>query len=74
MGTVNIRKLKSKLTELGMNVSDLGKAIGYDKSTIYRRFQNNGASMSVDDANKIIRALELTKDEAIAIFFSQFVA
>lgn len=74
MGTVNIRKLKSKLTELGMNVTELGKSIGYDKSTIYRRIQNNGAGMSVDDANKIIKALKLTQDEAIAIFFSQYVA
>lgn len=74
MGTVNISKLKAKLVELGMNVTDLGTAIGYDKSTIYRRLQNNGAGMSIDDANKIIKALKLTRDDAIAIFFGQLVA
>ena len=74
MGTVNISKLKGKLTELDMNVSALGEKMGYDKSAIYRRFQNGGAAMSIADANQIIKILGLTRDEAIAIFFSSFVA
>ena len=73
MGTVNIRKLKAKLTELGLNVEALGKMIGYDRSSIYRRFADNGAAMTIDDANKIIKALRLTADEAVAIFFGQLV-
>lgn len=74
MGSVNISKLKGKLTELNMNVSALGEKMGYDKSSIYRRFQDGGATMSVADANQIIRILGLTRDEAIAIFFSSVVA
>lgn len=73
MGTVNVRKLKAKLTELGLNVVDLGKLIGYDKSAIYRRLADNGKAMTIDDANLIIKALKLTADEAIAIFFGQLV-
>ena len=73
MGTVNIRKLKAKLTELGLNVEELGKMIGYDRSAIYRRMANDGAALTVDDANKIIKALKLTASEAIAIFFAQLV-
>lgn len=73
MGTVNVRKLKAKLTELGLNVADLGKLIGYNKSAIYRRLEDNGKAMTVDDANLIIKALKLTADEAIAIFFGQLV-
>lgn len=74
MGIVNISKLKGKLTEMNMNVSSLGEKMGYDKSAIYRRFQNGGAAMSIDDANQIIKILGLTRDEAIAIFFSSLVA
>lgn len=74
MGTVNVRKLKGKLTEQGKNVVDLGEMIGYDRSAIYRRLANNGASMTIDDANRIITALKLTQDEAISIFFAQLIA
>ena len=74
MGTVNVNKLKGKLTELGMTVTDLAALMGYDKSTLYRRIRNNGASMTIDEANTIIRVLQLTKDEAVSIFFSQLVA
>lgn len=73
MGTVNVRKLKAKLTELDLTVTDLGKMIGYNKSAIYRRLEDNGSSMTVDDANMIIKALKLTTAEAIGIFFAQLV-
>lgn len=74
MGTVNIRMLKAKLTELGINITELGEKMGYDKSTIYRRLKDNGAGLSVSDANQIIKILKLTRDESIGIFFSQLVA
>ena len=51
MGTVNVNKLKGKLTELGMTVTDLAALMGYDKSALYRRIRNNGASMTIDEAN-----------------------
>lgn len=74
MGTVNVLKLKAKLTELGMNITELGEKMGYDKSTIYRRLKDNGAGLSVSDANQIIKILKLTRDESVCIFFSQLVA
>ena len=74
LGTVNILKLKAKLTELGMNITELGEKMGYDKATIYRRLKDNGARLSISDANMIIKVLRLTRDEAISIFFTQLVA
>ena len=74
MGTVNIRMLKAKLTELGINITELGEKMGYDKSTIYRRLKDNGAGLSVSDANQIIKILKLTRDESVCIFFRQLVA
>jgi len=74
MGIVNIPKLKGKLTELNMNVSELGDKMGYDKSAIYRRLKDGGSAMSIADANQIIRILGLSREEAVAIFFSQLVS
>lgn len=74
MGTVNVLKLKAKLTELGMNITELGEKMGYDKATIYRRLKDNGARLSISDANLIIKVLRLTRDEAISIFLTQLVA
>lgn len=74
MTAVNSNKLKAKIVENGMNVSELAAKIGMDKSTLYRKIANDGESMTVKDANAIVRALNLTSADAIAIFFSQLVA
>jgi len=74
MTAVNSNKLKAKIVENGMNVSELAAMIGMDKATLYRKIANGGESMTVKDANAIVRALKLTSTDAIAIFFSQLVA
>ena len=74
MGIVNVSKLKGKLTELNMNVSELGDKMGYDKSAIYRRLRDGGSALTIADANQIIRILGLSREEALAIFFSQLVS
>ena len=74
MLNVNINKLKGKIVENGMTVTTLAEKMGVDRATLYRKLSNNGETMLVKDANAIVSALELTSDEALAIFFSQFVA
>lgn len=74
MTAINSNKLKAKIVENGMNVSELATKIGMDKSTLYRKIANDGESMTVKDANAIVRALNLTPTDALAIFFSQLVA
>ncbi len=74
MTAVNSNKLKAKIVENGMNVSELAVKIGMDKSTLYRKIASDGESMTVKDANAIVRALNLTSADALAIFFSQLVA
>lgn len=71
---VNINKLKGKIVEKGMNISKLATKIDIDKSTLYRKIKNNGDDISIKEANLIVEALDLTIDEANAIFFNQFVA
>ena len=71
---ININMLKGKIVEKGMTVTDLAQKMGIDRATLYRKMENNGATMLVRDANNIVSVLNLTSDEAVAIFFSQFVA
>lgn len=71
---VNVNKLKGKIVEKGTNISELAERIGIDRATLYRKFGNSGAGITIGDADKIVKALELTGEEAVSIFFSQFVA
>lgn len=74
MLVVNVNKLKGKIIERGMNISALAEIMGIDRATLYRKMSNNGETMLVKDANSIVSALDLSVEEAVAIFFSQLVA
>ena len=74
MQNININKLKGKIVESGLTVAALAEKMGIDRATLYRKLSNNGDTMLVKDANCIVSVLNLTEDEAVAIFFSQFVA
>lgn len=70
----NVNKLKGKIVENGMTISDLAEKMRMDKATLYRKLGNNAGTLSVNEANAIVSILGLTAEEAMAIFFSQFVA
>jgi DNA-binding phage protein len=57
-----------------MTIEELAREIGIDRSTMYRKFKSQGEDFSIKEANLIVEALELNKDEAMAIFFTQLVA
>lgn len=71
---VNVNKLKAKMVENEINVDEISDMIGIDRATFYRRLANNGETFSIKEADMIISALNLTKDEVNSIFFSQIVA
>lgn len=71
---VNVNKLRGKIIEKGLSVAELAKKIGIDKATLYRKIKNNGETITIRDANLIIKELELNRIEASEIFFAQFVA
>lgn len=71
---VNIDMLRGKIVEKRMSVEEIAKAVGVDKSTLYRRLNDGGASFTIGEADRIVSVLCLTADEASAIFFSQYVA
>lgn len=71
---VNINKLKGKIVECGLNTSELANLIGIDRATLYRKFNADGESITIKEADLISKELKLSRDEVNAIFFSQFVA
>lgn len=71
---VNINKLRGKIVERGITIEQLANQIGVDRSTLYRKMNNEGESFTIKEANMICKALKLTGQEATAIFFSQYVA
>lgn len=71
---VNINKLKGKVVENGLTIGKLAKEIGLDKSTLYRKLNNDGETFTIREANLICSVLGLNGKEATEIFFSNYVA
>ena len=65
---MNGRKLKAKIIERGLNVEKFASLIGMTRSSLYRRL-NESTSMTIGEAIRIKEVLELTDEEASAIFF-----
>lgn len=65
---MNCLKLKAKIVEAGFNVAQFADEIEIDRSTMYRKL-NDGEKFTVREAQKIKDVLNLTSDEASAIFF-----
>lgn len=71
---VNINKLRGAIAENATNVEKLADQIGVDSSTLYRKMSGDGGKFTIKEADLISKALQLTADQATAIFFAQFVA
>lgn len=71
---VNVNKLKGKIVECGLNVETLAEKIGIDRATLYRKLNSNGETILIKEASLIAEELKLSMEEAMAIFFAQYVA
>lgn len=71
---VNINKLRGKIIENGLSVKDLADNLEMDRSTLYRKMNSEGDTLTISDAEKISKILNLTLEEVNSIFFSDFVA
>lgn len=74
MKNVNVNKLKAKAVEQGMSVSQLAAKIGMNQSTLYRKLNADGETLMIREANAIVKELNLSANDAMAIFFSNIVA
>lgn len=71
---INVNKLRGKIIEMGLSVKELADNLDMDRSTLYRKMNSEGDTMTISDAVNISRILKLNLDEVNAIFFSDFVA
>lgn len=71
---VNVNKLRGRIVEAGLSITELADRIGIDKATFYRKISSGGETFLIKEADAISRELNLTGDEVNAIFFAQFVA
>lgn len=71
---VNINKLRGKIIENGLSVKDLADNLKMDRSTLYRKMNSEGDTLTISDAEKISKILNLSLEEVNSIFFSDFVA
>lgn len=71
---VDVDKLRGKIAEKRMTVSSLAETIGINKGTLYRKINGMGEPITIKEADDIVKALDISASEAMAIFFSQFVA
>ena len=69
---MNINKLRGKIIEKGHSISTLAPKIGIDRATFYRKMKDE--SFTVREAVAISKELELSSDEIMSIFFTQYVA
>ena len=55
-------------------MESLANSIGMDRATLYRKIVNNGETFTLKEVDGIVKALSLTPDEGMRIFFAQNVA
>lgn len=70
---VNTDLLRGKIAERRTCISEISEKMGLNKATFYRRMAD-GESFTIGEAKQISEILQLTSEEAIAIFFSNTVA
>lgn len=70
---VNKQKLKAIIVEKNLTQEWLANELSINRTTFSRKMSKTG-KFTVEEANEIVKALNLTKDEAIAIFFANTVA
>lgn len=65
---MNGNKLKAKIVERGLSVTGFASLINMDRSSLYRKLSNS-QRITINEATRIKEALEMTNEEAAAIFF-----
>lgn len=64
---MNANKLKGKIVENGLKVTELAVMLDIDRATLYRKLKNVD-KITIGEASKMVEALGLSKEEASEIF------
>lgn len=71
---LNVQMFKGKVVEKGLTLGAVANAINIDRSTMSRKLSNDGDEFTIKQVDELVKLLSLSSEEAMAIFFSQFVA
>lgn len=66
--STDMNKLRGRMSEMKLTPEDMAREIGVDPSTFYRKIKTDGVNFTVGQMHKIVDVLELTREEAAAIF------
>lgn len=66
--STNMDVLRGKMAERRVTREEMARLMGMDTSTFYRKMKSEGVSFTVGEMHKIVEVLNLTPDEASAIF------
>lgn len=69
---VNINKLRGKMVENGIKVSELATVLNMNTATLYRKLESG--NFTVKEAQDIAKTLKLNIDDVNNIFFAETVA
>lgn len=70
---MNVDKLRGKIAENRMNISEFCKAAGFVRSTFDRKMRGE-SEFDRDEIERIINTLNMTDEEMRNIFFENIVA
>ena len=71
---INILKLKAKIVEAGMTILSVSKALNMDRSTFYRKMNEDGTYFTIKEVNIMINKLHLSFNDVLELFFNKLVA
>lgn len=71
---VLINKIRGRAVEQGLNMDELAKAAGINRSTLYRKLNRGGEALTIGEALRICKVLELSPQQSNAIFFGSLVS
>lgn len=70
MYQINISKIKGKMGEKNISITELSQQIGVSRNTLSSYFKNP-AKMPYNIVSKMAQVVCDTQDEAVSIFFAQ---
>lgn len=71
---IDINKFRAIIIEKKSSIEEVSCNLGVNKSTIYRKLQQNGETFTLKEVNVLVKLLNLTDNEIINIFFASNIA
>lgn len=62
-------ELREIMNNKNVSVAELAEKIGIDTATMYRKLAQDGESITIKEARKIVDYLKIPKGKAVHIFF-----